>query len=116
MAMASRISTSPARSRFIASHGKLATVTAVRPPGRYGALEIDGPMVKSFVEKPPGDNAYINGGFFVLNPAVIDRIEGDKTSWEASAAGGAGAGCTACGLPSLRLLAADGYPARQDAS
>jgi glucose-1-phosphate cytidylyltransferase len=67
---------------FHRKHGKLATVTAVRPPGRYGALEIDGEAVKSFVEKPPGDNAYINGGFFVLNPGVIDRIEGDKTSWE----------------------------------
>ena len=69
---------------FHRSHGKLATVTAVRPPGRYGALEIDGDAVKSFVEKPPGDNAYINGGFFVLNPEVIDRIEGDKTSWESA--------------------------------
>lgn len=67
---------------FHRSHGKLATVTAVRPPGRYGALEIDGEAVKSFVEKPPGDHAYINGGFFVLNPGVIDPIEGDKTSWE----------------------------------
>jgi glucose-1-phosphate cytidylyltransferase len=69
---------------FHRNHGKLATVTAVRPPGRYGALEIDGTTVKSFVEKPPGDNAYINGGFFVLNPAVIDKIEGDKTSWESA--------------------------------
>lgn len=69
---------------FHRGHGKQATVTAVRPPGRYGALEIDGTAVKSFVEKPPGDNAYINGGFFVLNPAVIDRIEGDKTSWEST--------------------------------
>lgn len=67
---------------FHRSHGKLATVTAVRPPGRYGALEIDDFTVRSFVEKPPGDNAYINGGFFVLNPGVIDRIEGDRTSWE----------------------------------
>jgi glucose-1-phosphate cytidylyltransferase len=69
---------------FHRSHGKLATVSAVRPPGRYGALEIEGAMVKSFVEKPPGDNAFINGGFFVLNPPVIDRIEGDDTSWEAT--------------------------------
>jgi len=67
---------------FHRNHGKLATVTAVRPPGRYGALELDGTIVKSFVEKPPGDNAFINGGFFVLDPAVIDRIEGDATSWE----------------------------------
>jgi glucose-1-phosphate cytidylyltransferase len=69
---------------FHRSHGKLATVTAVRPPGRYGALELDGTIVKSFVEKPPGDNAFINGGFFVLDPAVIDRIEGDATSWEST--------------------------------
>jgi glucose-1-phosphate cytidylyltransferase len=69
---------------FHREHGKLATVTAVRPPGRYGALEIDGSIVKSFVEKPPGDNAHINGGFFVLSPKVIDRIEGDKTSWEST--------------------------------
>jgi glucose-1-phosphate cytidylyltransferase len=69
---------------FHREQGKLATVTAVRPPGRYGAVEIDGPAVKSFVEKPPGDNAYINGGFFVLNPSVIDRIEGDTTSWEST--------------------------------
>ena len=59
-------------------------MTAVRPPGRYGALEIDEEAVKSFVEKPPGDNAHINGGFFVLNPGVIDRIDGDKTSWESA--------------------------------
>jgi glucose-1-phosphate cytidylyltransferase len=69
---------------FHREHGKLATITAVRPPGRYGALEIDGAIVKSFVEKPPGDNAHINGGFFVLSPKVIDRIEGDKTSWEST--------------------------------
>jgi glucose-1-phosphate cytidylyltransferase len=69
---------------FHRERGKLATVTAVRPPGRYGALEIDGSTVKSFVEKPPGDNAHINGGFFVLNPKVIDSIEGDKTSWEST--------------------------------
>jgi glucose-1-phosphate cytidylyltransferase len=66
---------------FHRSHGRLATVAAVRPPGRYGALELDGTMVTSFVEKPPGDNALINGGFFVLSPPAIDRIEG--TSWEA---------------------------------
>jgi glucose-1-phosphate cytidylyltransferase len=69
---------------FHRSHGKLVTVTAVRPPGRYGALEMDGSAVKSFVEKPPGDNAHINGGFFVLNPGVVERIEGDATSWESA--------------------------------
>jgi glucose-1-phosphate cytidylyltransferase len=62
---------------------RLATVTAVRPPGRYGALEYDGAQVKEFSEKPPGDGASINGGFFVLSPACLDRIDGDETSWEA---------------------------------
>ena len=63
-------------------HGKLATVTAVLPPGRFGLLELDGDNVTSFVEKPPGDNALINGGFFVLEPSVLKRIAGDLTSWE----------------------------------
>jgi glucose-1-phosphate cytidylyltransferase len=64
------------------SHGKLATVSAVAPPGRYGALHIDGHMVSGFTEKPAGDGGMINGGFFVLSPKVIDLIEGDQTSWE----------------------------------
>jgi len=67
---------------FHARHGKSATVTAVIPPGRYGALMIEGDEVRSITEKPPGDNAFINGGFFVLNPEVIDRIDGDETPWE----------------------------------
>jgi glucose-1-phosphate cytidylyltransferase len=67
---------------FHRSHGKLATVTAVIPPGRYGALALDGDRVERFVEKPSGDEGFINGGFFVLNHSVIDRIEGDFTSWE----------------------------------
>ena len=67
---------------FHRAHGKDATITAVAPPGRYGALEIDEGKVQRFVEKPPGDNGLINGGFFVLNPAVVDRIEGDATVWE----------------------------------
>jgi len=67
---------------FHRAHGKDATITAVAPPGRYGALEIDEGQVQRFVEKPPGDNGLINGGFFVLNPAVVDRIEGDATVWE----------------------------------
>ncbi|TCT09832.1 glucose-1-phosphate cytidylyltransferase [Tepidamorphus gemmatus] len=72
-------------SRLIAfhkAHGRLATVTAVVPPGRYGALALDGNRVDHFIEKPPGDNALINGGFFVLSPKVIDRIAGDDTPWE----------------------------------
>ena len=67
---------------FHRAHGKLATVTAVRPPGRYGALEVDGANVRSFVEKPRGDGGWINGGFFVLHPKVIDYIAEDATSWE----------------------------------
>ena len=66
-------------------HGRLATVTAVQPPGRYGALLREGSAVRGFREKPPGDGAWINGGFFVLSPAVIPYIEGDNSSWEAGA-------------------------------
>lgn len=67
---------------FHKSHGKLATVTAVSPPGRYGALELDGGRVKGFAEKPRGDGGLINGGFFVLSPECIDTIEGDDVPWE----------------------------------
>lgn len=62
---------------------KLATLTAVQPPGRYGALELSGSAVKAFCEKPEGDGGWINGGFFVLSPGVLDLIEGDRSSWEA---------------------------------
>jgi len=67
---------------FHRAHGKAATVTAVSPPGRYGALEIRNDLVRRFIEKPPGDNGLINGGFFVLQPSVLDRIEGDATIFE----------------------------------
>jgi glucose-1-phosphate cytidylyltransferase len=67
---------------FHKAHGKLATITAVRPPGRYGALELVGNAVSRFVEKPQGDRGLINGGFFVLSPDVINYIDGDETSWE----------------------------------
>ena len=67
---------------FHRAHGKLATVTAVQPPGRYGALQLDGKRVEGFIEKPRGDGGLINGGFFVLSPRVIDRIGADSTSWE----------------------------------
>ena len=67
---------------FHKNHNSLATVTGVQPPGRYGALDIDGDQVIGFTEKPAGDNGSINGGFFVLSPKVIDYIEGDHTSWE----------------------------------
>ncbi|MFZ4287627.1 glucose-1-phosphate cytidylyltransferase [Variovorax sp. HJSM1_2] len=68
---------------FHRAHGKLATVTAVQPPGRYGALQLDGEQVRGFTEKPRGDGGLINGGFFVLSPQCLSRIEGDSTSWEA---------------------------------
>jgi glucose-1-phosphate cytidylyltransferase len=67
---------------FHHAHGKLATITAVQPPGRYGALNLQRDFVTSFQEKPAGDGAWINGGFFVLEPAAIDLIEGDQASWE----------------------------------
>ena len=62
--------------------GRAATLTAVQPPGRYGAIHLNGSQAVHFQEKPDGDNAWVNGGFFVLNPEVINRIEGDSTSWE----------------------------------
>ena len=64
------------------AHGRLATVTAVLPPGRFGSLARDGDAVRGFVEKPRGDGGWINGGFFVLSPKVIDFVAGDSTSWE----------------------------------
>lgn len=67
---------------FHRAHGKLATVAAVQPPGRYGALVREGTAVQGFEEKPRGDGGWINGGFFVLQPEVIDLIAQDGTSWE----------------------------------
>ena len=67
---------------FHLSHGKLATLTATFPPGRFGALDIQNKQIRSFKEKPKGDGAMINGGFFVLNPKVIDLIANDATTWE----------------------------------
>lgn len=61
---------------------KIATVTAVKPPGRYGALCVDGTSVLNFQEKPDGDNAWISGGFFVLEPNVLDFIDSDNCCWE----------------------------------
>ncbi len=69
--------------KFHQAHGKLATVTAVQPPGRYGALAMEGAMVRAFIEKPRGDGGWINGGFFVLSPACIDTIGDDQSVWEA---------------------------------
>ncbi|ACR01474.1 glucose-1-phosphate cytidylyltransferase [Thauera aminoaromatica] len=70
---------------FHKAHGKLATVAAVQPPGRFGALELKGDDVDAFVEKPLGDGGFINGGYFVLSPEVLDYItEGDQTIFEGS--------------------------------
>ena len=67
---------------FHKKHGKQATLTAIQPPGRFGALELAGDSVSSFLEKPRGDGGWVNGGFFALEPAIFDYIEGDDTSLE----------------------------------
>ncbi len=67
---------------FHRAHGKAATLTAVSPPGRFGALDIQHHQVRSFREKPKGDGAVVNGGFFVLSPKVLAEIDGDATMWE----------------------------------
>ena len=67
---------------FHKQQGKLATLTATQPPGRFGALAMEGQEVVAFQEKPHGDNGWINGGFFVLSPKVLDYIKDDRTIWE----------------------------------
>jgi glucose-1-phosphate cytidylyltransferase len=67
---------------FSKEQGTLATLTAVQPPGRFGALDLDGSSVRAFQEKPQGDGGFINGGFFVLHPRVLDYIDDDETVWE----------------------------------
>jgi glucose-1-phosphate cytidylyltransferase len=67
---------------FHKTHGKAATLTATYPPGRFGALNIEGQQVKQFMEKPKGDGALINGGFFVLSPRVLDYLDSNATVWE----------------------------------
>jgi glucose-1-phosphate cytidylyltransferase len=72
-------------SRLIECHrhsGLIATLTATKPPGRFGVLEMDGKKVRRFQEKPKGDDSWINAGFFVLSPRVIDYIDNDETVWE----------------------------------
>jgi glucose-1-phosphate cytidylyltransferase len=68
--------------RFHRSHGKSATLTATYPPGRFGALDIQNKQVMNFKEKPKGDGAMINGGFFVLTPKVLDYLKDDSSVWE----------------------------------
>jgi glucose-1-phosphate cytidylyltransferase len=67
---------------FHRAHGKLATLTAVRPPARYGHLDLDGDQIKEFSEKPQTREGWINGAFFVLEPGIFDYIAGDETQWE----------------------------------
>lgn len=67
---------------FHRAHGKIASITAVQPPGRYGSLSIEDGLVQGFIEKPRGDGGWINGGFFVLSPQCIEHINDDTTSWE----------------------------------
>ena len=67
---------------FHRQHGALATVTAVQPPGRFGSLSFDRHHITAFQEKPPGDDTWVSGGFFVLSPKVLELIEGDETIWE----------------------------------
>lgn len=71
-----------AQLRFHREHGKAATITGVRPRGRFGALELEGDAVGRFKEKPDEGEQWINGGFFVLSPSTLDLIEADKTIWE----------------------------------
>ena len=68
--------------RHAEERGTAATLTAVQPPGRFGALKLEGDRIDSFTEKPVGDGAWVNGGFFVLSPEVLGRIAGDSTVWE----------------------------------
>ena len=68
--------------KFHRDHGRLATVTAVQPPGRYGGLNIEKEAVREFIEKPKGDGGWINGGFFVLSPKVLRYVHDAQTSWE----------------------------------
>lgn len=67
---------------FHKNSGLKATLTAVQPPGRYGSLDLNGNVVRKFQEKPKGDGGWVNGGFFVLNPSVLEYITDDQTSWE----------------------------------
>ena len=67
---------------FHRKHGRLATLTATQPPGRFGALELRGDEIRSFIEKPQGEGGWINGGFFVLSPKVLDYVTDDATLWE----------------------------------
>ena len=101
---------------FHREEGGLATLTAVQPPGRFGAIALghDETTITHFKEKPAGDGGWINGGFFVLEPEVIDYIEGDSTALRGSAARAACRRGKARCIPASRVLAEHGYDPRQD--
>ncbi len=90
-----------------------ATLTVVQPPGRFGSVRMNGGRIEEFVEKPPVDAGHINGGFFVLHRRVIDRVEGDRTTWEQEPLMSL-ARDGQLRLPPCRVLAADGHAARPE--
>ena len=95
--------------RFHDGHGKLATVTTVRPPARFGQMIMEGDRVREFAEKPQTGEGWINGGFFVLNRKALDYIDGDETLWEREPMERLAPRRPAHGLPPRRLLPADGH-------
>ena len=99
---------------FHEAHGRLATVTAVRPPSRFGALGLDGDSVVDFSEKPQAEGGWINGGFFVFEAGGARPPDRRRDRARARAARGAGAGRPADGLPPRGVLGADGHGARPD--
>ena len=101
---------------FHRAHGKLATLTAVRPPARFGHLAFEGDQIVEFSEKPQTKTGWINGAFFVLEPKIFDYIDGDATQWEKEPLGASRAGRAAYGVPSPVVLAVHGYAARQAAA
>ncbi len=98
---------------FHADHGRKATVACVRPPARFGRIVTQGAQVVSFEEKPLAEGGLINGGFFVLDPSVLELIDGHDTVWEKEPMESLAAGRPIGRVGAPRLLAADGYPARQ---
>ena len=109
-------STCGALLRFHRAHGRLATVTAVRPPARFGGLVFDGDRVAEFTEKPQIGEGWINGGFLVFEPALFDYLDGDDDEPRGRRARAARGGRPARGLPPRRLLAVHGHAARQAAA
>ncbi len=98
---------------FHKAHGKQATITSITPPGRYGALDMQGNQVKGFAEKKPGDGGAFNGGFFILSPKVIDQIKDDTRFMGKRTAAKLGTQWRTHRLPPRRFLATHGHPARE---